>query len=263
MKPLVLLGALLVVVTTYEVLAVRERRGRGWSGGRSVTFACGVLVAGVAVSPAFDERADADFGMHGAQHLLLAMVAPLGLVLAAPLTLLLRQLPHRAARRLGRALGSWPVRLLTRPAVALLLSSGGLVVLYFTPLYELSTDHEAVHRLVHLHLVAAGTLFAWVIAGPDPTPHRASVRVRLVVLGLAVAVHASVAQMLYAGIGVQVREPVHQMRAAGNLMYFGGDIAELTLALVVLLTWRSRRAASHRSGGASRTGARGGPEAAA
>lgn len=69
---------------------------------------------------------------------------------------------------------------------------------------------------------------------------------RLVVLGLAVAVHASVAQLLFAGIGVQVREPVDQMRAAGNLMYFGGDIAELALALVLLFTWRSRRAASYR-----------------
>lgn len=184
--------------------------------------------------------------MHAAQHLLLAMLAPLGLVLAAPLTLLLRQLPHRAARRLGRALGAWPVRLLTRPATALLLSSGGLVVLYFTPLYELTTDHEAVHRLVHLHLVAAGTLFAWVIAGPDPAPHRSSVQVRLVVLGVAVAVHASVARLLFAGIGVQVREPLHQMRAAGNLMYFGGDIAELALAVVLLLTWRSGRATTHR-----------------
>ena len=27
-------------------------------------------------------------------------------------------------------------------------------------------------------------------------------------------------------------------RAAGNLMYFGGDIAELALALALLVTWR-------------------------
>lgn len=32
------------------------------------------------------------------------MIAPLALVLAAPVTLLLRQLPHREARRLGRLL---------------------------------------------------------------------------------------------------------------------------------------------------------------
>src|SRR6185312_3702899 len=113
--------------------------------------------------------------------------------------------------------------------------------LYFTPLYAATTTDETLHALVHLHLAASGYLFAWAIAGPDPAPRRPAVRTRLVVLGAAVAVHASVAQLLFAGLLVQVREPVAQMQAAGNLMYFGGDIAELLLAVALLATWRPRR----------------------
>jgi len=193
----------------------------------------------LATSPWLDRYADADFGGHMAQHLLLGMVAPLLLVLAAPVTLLLRALPRSRARRLGRLLRRRGVRLLAHPLPGLLLTSGGLVLLYLTPLYTLSTRHEVVHVLVHVHLVASGLLFTWAIAGPDPAP-RSPVRLRLVVLGVAIAVHATVAQLIYAGLLVDVQAPVPQMRAAGSLMYFGGDIAELLLALALLTTWRTR-----------------------
>lgn len=232
---------LLVVSSTaagYVGLALEERRRRGWPAGRVVVFLLGAASVAAALSPGMDRWADGDFSAHTAQHLLLAMVGPLGLVLGAPVTLLLRTLPPPRARRLGRALHAPVVRVLTRPVVALALSSGGLVLLYLTPLYDLSTRSTAVHVLVHAHLVASGALFAWVVAGPDPAPRRAGVRARLVVLDVAIAVHASVAQLLYAGLLVQVHEPVAQMQAAGSLMYFGGDIAELLLAVALLVTWR-------------------------
>ena len=238
--PLLLLA---VVGAGYVWLAVqaRSRAGssQGWRPRRTVAFIAGLAMLSVALAPGFDEFADTDFSGHAAQHLLLAMVAPLLLVLGAPVTLLLRTLPHTAARRLGSALNSSPVHVLTLPVTALVLSSGGLVVLYFTPLYQLSTEHAGVHVAIHAHLVASGFLFAWVIAGLDPNPRRASIRTRLVVLGVSIAIHASVSQLLYAGLLVQVREPVVEMQAAGNLMYFGGDIAELLLAVTLLVTARS------------------------
>lgn len=234
--PLLLLA---VVGAGYVWLTVRARSRQGWPPRRTFAFIAGLALLGVALSPRFDEFADTDFSGHAAQHMLLAMVAPLLLVLGTPVTLLLRTLPHRAARRLGSLLNTEPVHVLTHPVVALVLSSGGLVVLYFTPLYQLSTEYSEVHVLVHAHLVASGFLFAWVIAGLDPAPRRASIRTRLVVLGVSIAVHSSVSQLLYAGLLVQVREPVTQMQAAGSLMYFGGDIAELLLALTLLVTARS------------------------
>lgn len=233
--PLLLIGA---VAAGYVWLSIREKAGRGWPTSRIALFLVGSLLLLVALGPGLDGYADRDFGGHMAQHLLLSMIAPLALVLAAPVTLLLRQLPHRHARRLGRLLNTPVVHFLSHPVVGLTLTSGGLIVLYFTPLYALSTTNETVHVAVHLHLIASGLLFAWAIAGPDPAPHRASVRFRLVVLGIAIVIHSAVAQLIFAGLFVQVREPIDEMRAAGNLMYFGGDIAELLLALALLLTWR-------------------------
>ncbi len=237
----------LLSLAAYLAAAGRERTRRSWSAGHAAAYTLGAVLLAIALSPGFDAWAEEDFGGHMAQHLVLAMVAPLGLVLGAPVTLLLRTLPHRFARRLGRLLRTRLLHALTHPLVALVLSSGGVVVLYFTPLYQLSTRSELVHVLVHAHLILSGALFAWVVAGPDPSPHRASVRLRLVVLGAAVALHASVAQLIFAGLFVHVNAPVAELQAAGSLMYFGGDIAELLLAVALLVTWRPRRAQPSRS----------------
>lgn len=247
----------------YLWLAGRARTRQGWPVVRTAWFSLGVMLLLVALSPALEDYAAADFGGHAAQHLLLAMLAPLALVLGRPVTLLLRALPHRAAHALGRTLNSSFAQVLSSVPVALGLSSGGLVGLYFTPLYRLSTQHEPVHLLVHVHLVASGFLFAWVIAGVDPAPHRPRVRTRLVTLGVSIAVHASVSQLLHAGLLVQVHEPVHQMRAAGSLMYFGGDIAELLLALALLVTARSDLSERRRRPSRGRRSGSGAPPALA
>jgi putative membrane protein len=245
--PLLLVASLAI---GYLWLSLRERGRRGWPMHRIALYLFGSALIIFALSPGIDGYADRDFGGHMAQHLLLAMIAPLALVLAAPITLLLRQLPHRQARRLGRLLHTRFIRALSHPFLALVLTSGGLIALYFTPLYALSTEHDAVHIAVHAHLLASGLLFAWAIAGPDPSPGRASVRLRLVVLAVSIAIHSTVAQLIFAGLLVQVREPIAEMQAAGNLMYFGGDIAELLLAVALLLTWKtapSSTRSGHRS----------------
>jgi putative membrane protein len=245
--------AVLIVLAGYLAAAVRERSRRGWSGWRAAAFTAGALALAWPLSPAFDAHAEHSFSAHMAQHLLLAMVGPLGLVLGAPLTLALRTLPRPAARALGRALRSRPLHVLANPWLALLLATGGTAALYLTPLYAATTRSELVHGLVHLHFVLSGYLFAWVVAGPDPAPGRPSVPTRLVVLGVSIAVHASLAQLLYAGLLVHVHEPAAQLRAAGDLMYVGGDTAELLLALALLLTWRRppQRTARPSAGGAA------------
>lgn len=179
------------------------------------------------------------------QHLLIGMVAPLGLVLGAPVTLALRSVTTPQARRIARLLCSRPLHLVANPLVALLLN----VVLYATPLYRLTTVDPTAHQLVHVHFLAAGCLFAWVIAGPDPAPRRPSVPIRLVVLGAAVAIHSTVAQLLYAGLLVDVAVPAEQLRGGAALMYYGGDIAEILLAFALVSRWRPPRARSARQRG--------------
>ncbi|MEU6432338.1 cytochrome c oxidase assembly protein [Microbispora sp. NPDC046973] len=233
-----------LVLLVYLHLARRARRRNpvvGWSRWRTAGFATGLALLAVALLPPVASFAHADFRGHMAQHMLVGMYAPLALVLGAPVTLLLRTLPVAGARRLSAVVHSRPGRLLTHPATALLLSTGSLVPLYFTPLYDGVAARPAGHWLLHAHFLLSGFLFAYVIAGPDPAPARPGVRARLVSLGCAIAVHAVVAQLMYGGFWVDVHAPVPEVQGGAEIMYYGGDIAELLLAAALVSTWRPER----------------------
>ncbi|MGK5548730.1 cytochrome c oxidase assembly protein [Streptomyces sp. URMC 127] len=238
-----------VLALAYLWLVARSRRGpggRGWSGGRVAGFLTGCVLLALALVPPVAPLAHDDFRGHMLQHMLIGMYAPLGLVLGAPLTLLLRALPTGRARRLTRFLHSRGLRLLANPATALMLSTGTLAALYFTPLYNMTAGNPVLHWAVHAHFLLSGCLFAYVIAGPDPAPARPGVPVRLAVLGVAVAAHAAVAQLMYGGFLIDVHAPVPEVRGAAEIMYYGGDVAELLLAGALVATWRPVR--RHRPG---------------
>ncbi|MBT3149812.1 cytochrome c oxidase assembly protein [Streptomyces sp. CHD11] len=248
--------ALLAAAGLYLLLVRRARHRNpalGWSRWRTGWFLCGVVLLGAALLPPVAPLAHADFRGHMAQHLLIGMYAPLALVLAAPVTLLLRTLPAARGRQLTAVLHSPPVRVIAHPAVALALSTGSLAVLYFTPLYNATAGSLAAHWLLHAHFLLSGCLFAYVIAGPDPAPSRPGVRARLVYLGVAIAVHAVVSQLMYGGFWADIHAPVHQVQGGAQIMYYGGDIAELLLAAALVATWRPEpRRTAHRAAAPSR-----------
>ncbi|MBQ1051125.1 cytochrome c oxidase assembly protein [Micromonospora sp. C51] len=221
----------------YLAAALRQRAPdrAGWSHWRTAAFAVGcALLASALLMPADD------FAAHMWRHLLLGMLAPLGLVLGAPGILALRCLDRRTGRAALRMVSQPALRPLTHPVAGLLLTAGGLWLLYLTPLYRATLANAALHDLVNLHFLLSGLLFTWSIAGPEPYPHRARVSVRLVVLGAAVVAHASLAQLMYAGLLVDVPATLAELRAGATVMYYGGDLAEILLALALLTTWRPR-----------------------
>ena len=222
------LMAVVALGLAYEWLSLRVG---GWNRWRGAAFmgGCVTLLIGLSMHAH-------DLSVHMTQHLLVGMVAPIGLVLGAPMTLLLRTLRPASGRRLTRLLRTGPVRLVTRPVVALLLSAGSLPLLHLTPLYAYAMSDPAVHAAVLAHFLASGCLFTWVIAGPDPAPHRPPVRNRLVVLGVAIAAHATLSQLLYAGALVQFPGTDADRQTAATIMYYGGDLAELLLAFAVVQT---------------------------
>ncbi|MFI7600148.1 cytochrome c oxidase assembly protein [Actinoplanes sp. NPDC049681] len=209
----------------YEWLGLRARRWNPWRGA-AFAAGCATALAGLGMHTH-------DTAGHMGQHLLVAMIAPLGIVLGAPVTLLLRTLPVSWARRLSRMLRTRPVGFLTRPVVALALSAGSLLLLHLTPLFAYAMSNPAVHSALLVHFLLSGCLFAWVIAGPDPAPHRPGVRTRLIVLAVAIAVHAGLSQLMYAGVLVRTPGTVADRQAAATLMYYGGDLAELLLAFAM------------------------------
>jgi putative membrane protein len=241
----VLTALVLLAAAGGYLFAARRARHRnplqGWNPWRSASFLAGLILLAVALLPPLAPAAHTDFRGHMAQHMLIGMYAPLALVLAAPVTLLLRTLPPIQARRVTAVLRSRPAHLPGHPAVALALSAGSLGVLYFTPLFDIAMRHPAGHSLVHIHFLVSGCLFAYVIAGPDPAPARPSVPARLVYLAIAVAAHALVAQAMYGGFFVDIPAPIGQVQQGAQIMYYGGDIAELLLAAALVATWRPER----------------------
>jgi len=241
-------AAALMLACVYVTLALRAARRKRWPAARTPAFVAGAALLALGLAPQLLPFGASDFRNHMLQHLLIGMVAPLGLVLGAPVTLLYRSFGKRGARLLARLLGSGYMRVVSQPAAALVLGTGGMALLYATPLYAASLESPWLHGAVHVHFLLAGYLFAWSIAGPDPAPRRPSVPHRLVVLGVAIFAHAAVAQLLYAGL-LAVPAPPHELRGGAELMYYGGDLAELALALALVRGWRPGRrpAAAQRS----------------
>ena len=234
---LVLTGALYLWAARWQ-----RRRGRQWPVRRSVLFLSGLLLIALAFSPDLSARAHRELPAHMIQHLLVGMFAPLGLVFAAPMTLLLNSLPRRLARRWVRLLHLRPLRWLGHPLVALVLNLGGMYLLYLTPLYGLSLHSPALHAWMHLHFLVAGCIFTWAIAGPDPAPGRPGFQFRLWVLFLSMATHSILAKLMVAygwpaGLGLSAAE----IEQGAKWMYYGGDLAEMILLAALLWNRIHRR----------------------
>ncbi|GIG36553.1 cytochrome c oxidase assembly protein [Cellulomonas pakistanensis] len=219
----------------YLVAVLLARVRTPWPARRTIAWLTGLACAAVAVAGPLAAAARASFTAHTATHLLLGMVAPLLLVLGAPVTALLRALPVRGARAVSRVLRSPPVRVLTHPLAAAALVGGGLWLLYATPLLALSHASAAVHAAVHAHTLAAGYVLTAAVVGRDPDPHRASATVRTAAVVLVSATHAVLAKHLYGHppAGVDTADA----RAGAQLMFYGGDAVDLVLLVLVAAGW--------------------------
>ena len=231
-----ILGSILAVLAVGVYLgAVHRSSRRGWPRRRMVAWVAGAAAGVAAVSGPVAAAAHHSFLAHMVGHLLLGMLAPLLLVLGAPVTLALRTLPVRTARRLSRVLASPGIRWLTEPAVAATLSVGGLWALYAGGLYAELHHRPVLHLLMHAHVFAAGYLLTQSLVGVDPMSHRRSFPHRAVVLVLAVAGHDILAKYLYAHPPAGV--PDLEAARAALLMYYGGDALSIVMMVLLCARW--------------------------
>lgn len=231
---------LAALVLFFVALVLVRRRGRSWSPTRSCCWVLGCLASLVAVAGPLAELSHRSFVAHMIGHLLLGMLGPLLLVCGAPVTLALRALPVREARRLVRVLSSPPVRFFSHPLTAGAGGLGGLWLLYTTDLYRLSHSHPGLHLLVHAHVALFGYLFTAAVMVADPNRHRVRWRGRTAWLVLFAAGHAVLAKYLYGHPPAGV--PAEQAEAGSMLMYYGGDLVEVALMVLLCLEWYRRTA---------------------
>lgn len=230
--------AIITLFVVYLWAAWQLRSRRGWSWLRSVSFASGIVLVLLGLSPTLTAMAQHDLRGHMLQHLLIGMFAPIGLVLGAPFTLALRTLSVPDARRLSAFFRWRPMRWLSHPLTGFVFSIGAMYLLYATPLFAASQEQALLHSLLHIHFLAAGFLFTWSLIGIDSAPHRPRLRMRLVVLFLAGAAHAILAKAMYIYLWpLGVAADAEQIRTAAKLMYYGGDLAEIVLLIVLFAQW--------------------------
>ena len=190
---MLIIGALLYL----KGVRILHKRGDRWPIGRTVSFLLGILIVNYAVNGAIGVYAHFGFSYHMIEHMILGMIAPIALVLGAPITLALRTLPGgRDAEEEGprniliRFLHTRYAKFMTNPVVALMIFDGSLFILYFTGLFGTLMGSHLGHLFMNLHFLLAGALFFHVIVGIDPNPNRPPNVVRMVILFAAMSIHA-------------------------------------------------------------------------
>lgn len=214
---------------------------------KDVAFVTGVvLVAGSLVGPA-DRAADGSFFFHAIQHVVLGMVAPLLVVVADPLQLALQAAAPDTRARLRTVVRSRFVRRVGSGFVPLAFFAGGMWVVYLTPVYRLSVENDAVHALVHLHLLLAGMLLAWFLVGDRGGEGYRDHPIRMLTVVALVPVHAVIGVVLVSGDRILTAVPappfgwdaLADQRAGATVLWVAGELVTVALAGVVLLRWKA------------------------
>jgi cytochrome c oxidase assembly factor CtaG/putative copper export protein len=252
------IGLLVVAVALYiKGVVILKKRGDAWPVGRTVAFALGISALDFATSGGLGVYAMYSFEYHMVAHMTIGMIAPIGLVLGAPITLALRTLPQGRTKEergprgiLLAVLHSRYGMIITHPVVALILFDGSLFVLYFTDLFGTLMASHAGHLLMNLHFVAVGFLFFMIIVGIDPNPRRVHHLVRIVILFATMAIHAffSIALLasttlvdkgFYASQGAPwlMGDFLADQRAGGSVSWAMGEIPIILALIATFIQW--------------------------
>lgn len=164
-------GTAALALAALYLLGLRRlrRRGKPWPAWRTTAWLAGCLVILLATSSGIGRYAPAMFSLHMVSQLLLAVLAPVLLVLGGPILLALRTGPRKWLTSLLR---SPACRLLTRPAVAFALLIGPLYLLYLSGLFTSLAPHHWAYLGMNAFFLIAGYLFFWPVIGADPAPGR-------------------------------------------------------------------------------------------
>jgi len=252
-----MIGLLVLAVALYiKGVVILTRRGDKWPVGRTISFALGISAIDFATSGGLGVYAHFAFSWHMVAHMVLGMIAPIGIVLGAPITLALRTLPQsRDGQELGvrglliKALHSRYARVLTNPVVALAIFDGSLFALYFTSLFGGMMQSHQGHLFMSIHFILTGILFFHVIVGVDPNPRKVPHIIRIVVLFAAMSIHAffsvalmSASTLIDGGYFESLQRPwsldlLADQRTGGAIGWAMGEIPILIALVATFIQW--------------------------
>ena len=208
-------------------LRVHRLRGtpRAVPGGRQACFYAGLLVIVAALASPLGHLADELFLAHMTEHLLIADVGALLLVLGLTGPVLAPLL------RMG-LLG--PLRVLSHPGVAFVLWTLNLALWHVPDLHEAAVRDEALHALQHAGFVAGGFGVWMSLLGPLPAPGWFGNGAKVVyVLGVRM-VGAVLANVFVFG-GASFYDVYDPGRAYWNISGQGDQVA----AGAIMMVWES------------------------
>ncbi|NLT29754.1 MAG: cytochrome c oxidase assembly protein [Propionibacterium sp.] len=175
-------GAVVALVGYLWAVRTVRRRGDDWPIHRTVMWVIGwILMLGVTVTGLW-KYSGAAFSYHMIVHMTVNMLAPVLLVMGAPITLALRYFtPHRARdlpgpREVLNATLSWkPLEIFLHPLAVWVYFVGSFYLLYYTSLFDIMMRYHWAHQFMTVHFLITGLLFYGLVIGedrpPKPLPH--------------------------------------------------------------------------------------------
>jgi putative copper resistance protein D len=255
LEPIFLVSCLAAAGLYIAGVITLRRRGDHWPWLRLIWWLAGLSVLIWTTNAGIALYAQVSVGLHMVQHMTMAMLAPMMLVLGAPFTLALRALRPSTTGRWGArewivwGLHSPVAKVITNPFFVFIVFSLSMFALYFTPLMAWLMGSHIGHLGMLVHFIASGYLFAWIVMGIDPVPKPLPYWAKFGLILLMVGVHAFFAVIIMMGntplaqewYGVVrpdwVTDPLGDTKNGGQIAWGISEIPMLFMVLAVALEW--------------------------
>jgi len=220
---------------------------------RHVSFFAGLAAIFLAFQSPIDPIAERVFLMHQVQHLLLRLLGPMLLFLAAPQGLLVAGTPDWAQRRIVTPIMTNDVvrgafGILVHPAIVTALFIGTLYFWQIPKFHNLALLNDKLHYLMHASMLLPGLLFFWRIFDFRPAPMGTRYGVRLmmlwimilsnIVIGSYIAFKRPVLYSAYAELGrLGSFSALADELLGGVLIWIPSSMTGLVAVLIVVHMW--------------------------
>jgi putative copper resistance protein D len=177
--------------------------------------------------------------MHVIQHLLLMNLAPIFLVLGAPVTLALQASGRPTQTTILRVLHHPFVEFVTNPLVVLAVFSVTMIGYFLTPLYPFSLEHPLLHDYTHLHFLIVGCLYWSLVVGIDPSRWRLSVPMKLGFLAVGIPI-ATILGIALTETKTSIAPAFHTLldtHIGGSILWIVSEVFTFSAITIVVVQW--------------------------